>query len=187
MEIRTSLTDAFNNYYETPFDYVKKLREEGIEEEKIYKSLTKIEYEVLNSRGLKVSGGERAEFNLLKELIDAEKYDILLIDEPESSFDNPFIKSNIIDMLKELAEKTTVFIVTHNNTLGTLINPNRILYTQHIDETNEFTVYSGVFSDKQLMDTKGRKVENYLALIENMEAGEEAYQERKGIYESLRN
>lgn len=184
---KMSLKDIFDNYYESPYNYINELKNNGIEEENIYKTLIKIEYEVLNSRDLKISGGERAEFNLLKELIDAEKYDVLLIDEPESSFDNPFIKSNIIQILKDLAEKTTVFIVTHNNTLGTLIKPNRILYTQHIDELNEFTVYSGNFSDKELKDCKQRKIKNYSVLMENMEAGEKAYQERKEIYEDLKN
>lgn len=184
---KMSLKDIFDNYYESPYNYINELKNNGIEEESIYKTLIKIEYEVLNSRDLKISGGERAEFNLLKELIDAEKYDVLLIDEPESSFDNPFIKSNIIQILKDLAEKTTVFIVTHNNTLGTLIKPNRILYTQHIDELNEFTVYSGNFSDKELKDCKKRKIKNYSVLMENMEAGETAYQERKEIYEDLKN
>lgn len=187
LKAKMSLKETFDAYYEKPYNYINELKENGIEEENIYKTLIKIEYEVLNSRNLKISGGERAEFNLLKELIDAEKYDVLLIDEPESSFDNPFIKSNIINTLKDLSEKTTVFIVTHNNTLGTLIKPNRILYTQHIDETNEFTVYSGVFTDKELKDASGRVIRNYSVLIENMEAGETAYQERNRIYEDLKN
>lgn len=35
-----------------------------------------------------ISGGESAEFNLLQTIEDARNYDMLLIDEPESSFDN---------------------------------------------------------------------------------------------------
>ena len=52
-----------------------------------------IKYKVINQKGTEISGGEKAEFNLLKELDDAKNYDILLLDEPESSFDNPCVES----------------------------------------------------------------------------------------------
>ena len=35
-----------------------------------------------------ISGGERSEFNLLEKIQNAHHYDLLLVDEPESSFDN---------------------------------------------------------------------------------------------------
>jgi ABC-type phosphate transport system ATPase subunit len=44
----------------------------------------------LNRDGFEVSGGERSEFRLLQEIMVAQNYDVLLIDEPESSFDNFF-------------------------------------------------------------------------------------------------
>ncbi len=53
-----------------------------------------------NKYGFNVSGGERAEFNLLTEIQDALKYDLLLIDEPESSFDNLFLKHDVNQLIK---------------------------------------------------------------------------------------
>ena len=95
-----------------------------------YKAFWKIEYEVVNSYGKTLSGGEKAEYNLLTKLKNSQKYELILIDEPESSFDNIFLKSNVIQIIKDLSLKSTVFIVTHNNNLGVLIKPNRLLYTE---------------------------------------------------------
>lgn len=186
IKFQGSLGEAFKKY-DTPYNYIWELKNSNVKEEMIYKTLVAIDYKTLNKRGIPVSGGERAEFNLLKELNDAEKYDILLIDEPESSFDNPFIKDNMIQILKELSQRTTVFVVTHNNTLGTLIKPNKIIYTEHDEKSGEFRTYSGNTSDKNLTDPFGNEVSNYLVVIENMEAGAEAYRERNGIYENLKN
>lgn len=61
-----------------------------------YKYFVSIKYEVFNKYGFRASGGERSEYNLLEQLADATQYDILLLDEPESSFDNLFLKSDII-------------------------------------------------------------------------------------------
>jgi len=49
-----------------------------------------------------VSGGERSEFRLLQEIKDAQNYDFLLIDEPESSFDNMFLKSDVNQIIREI-------------------------------------------------------------------------------------
>ena len=82
---------AFSQY-NNPYEYLLKLKEIGIEDASLYKFYIRIESVTLNKDGFKVSGGERSEFNLIHEIKDATKYDILLIDEPESSFDNLFLK-----------------------------------------------------------------------------------------------
>ena len=77
-----------------------------------------------------VSGGERSEFNLIQAIRDARNYDMLLVDEPESSFDNVFLKENINIMLKEMSREMPVIIVTHNSTIGASIQPDYIIYTE---------------------------------------------------------
>ncbi|TOA26957.1 hypothetical protein, partial [Vibrio parahaemolyticus] len=67
----------------------------GIEDVELYKLFTKVSYRILNKYGTTVSGGERSEYRLLKSLHDAKDYDILLIDEPESSFDNVFLFESV--------------------------------------------------------------------------------------------
>ena len=65
-----------------------------------------------------ISGGESAEFNLLQTIEDARNYDTLLIDEPESSFDNIFLKEDVNSLLKEFSQEMPIVIVTHNSTIG---------------------------------------------------------------------
>ncbi len=43
---------------------------------------------------------------------------MLLIDEPESSFDNIFLKEDVNSLLKEFSQEMPVVIVTHNSTIG---------------------------------------------------------------------
>ena len=160
------------------------MRDAGISKSDIYKSLINFDVNVVNEKGNNLSGGERAEYNLLREIKGSEQYDILLLDEPEASFDNPFIKDYIIDIIKEISQKTTVFITTHNNSLGILIKPNKLIYTSNEDI---FKVYTGEFGSKNLTTINGDSIISYDTIMEVMEAGENAYNERNQIYESFKN
>ncbi|MBQ4263391.1 MAG: hypothetical protein IJB83_03995 [Bacilli bacterium] len=132
-----------------------------------------------------MSGGERAEYNLLREIKSSEQYDVLLLDEPEASFDNPFIKDYIIDIIKDISQKTTIFITTHNNSLGMLLNPNKLIYISNEDDG--FKVYTGEVGSKNLTTTDGTSIISYDTIMEVMEAGTQAYEERRQIYESFKN
>ena len=177
----------------SPFDFYRKLRKErekyNIRLEYIYKAFWKLLYKVKNSFDSELSGGEKAEYNLLAELKDAYKYEIVLIDEPESSFDNIFIKENVIASIKELALKSTVFVVTHNNTIGVLLEPDFIIHTEKemTADGPEYFVYTGQLTSKKLKSVCGKEKENYLSLMETMEAGEDAYSQRRAIYEAVKN
>lgn len=175
----------------TPYEKVRFFTSEGFLNDKndLYKIFWKISFEVLNLFGKTLSGGEKAEYNLLTKLRDSQKYDMILIDEPESSFDNPFLRSNIIQLIDDLARKSTVFISTHNNNLGVLIKANRLLYTEKTTSQDGITyrIYSGNYDDKELVSVDGSKKNNFTVLIDSMEAGESAYKERNTIYESLKN
>ncbi|MBF4328153.1 hypothetical protein EAY16_23045, partial [Vibrio anguillarum] len=70
-----------------------------------------INYEVLNSLGYKVSGGERSEFRLLQNINDAYNYDMLMIDEPESSFYNVFLLNKVNKIIKDLSKNMPVILV----------------------------------------------------------------------------
>jgi ABC-type polar amino acid transport system ATPase subunit len=41
-----------------------------------------------------------------------------IVDEPESSFDNLFLKSDVCKILKGISETMPVVVVTHNSTVG---------------------------------------------------------------------
>ena len=124
---------AFSNAFESysqPYKYLAALKDnEQLAPSELYKYFTCIEYEILNKDGFKVSGGERSEFRLLQEIKNAQNYDYLLIDEPESSFDNLFLKSEVNQMLKEISKTMPVIIVTHNSVVGASIKADYIIFT----------------------------------------------------------
>ena len=176
--------------YNEPYLYIQKLREAGVEDANLYKFFIKIESVTLNKDRFKVSGGERSEFNLIHEIKDATKYDILLIDEPESSFDNLFLRKEINTLIKDMAQLMPVVVVTHNSTVGASIKPNFVAITQKSLENGDFVyrVFTGYPSDKELICSDGTKIKNYEAILNCLEAGEDAYTERKTqTYEILKD
>lgn len=183
-----SLVNAFAKY-ENPVQYLNELKAAGVDSDRIYKLFAAIDYKILNSSGLPVSGGERSEFNFLQKIKDAILCDILIIDEPESSFDNLFLKNEVNKFIKDMAENMPVIISTHNNTIGGSIKPDYILYTEKRIDANEphFNIYSGYPTAQFLKDVKGNTIENYQITMNSLEAGEQAYSERKDIYETLKN
>lgn len=186
---KKAYSQAFNNYG-NPYEYLLKLKETGVEEASLHKFFIKIESETLNQDGFKVSGGERSEFNLIHEIKDATKYDILLIDEPESSFDNLFLKKEINTLIKDISQLMPVVVVTHNNTVGASIKPNFIAITKKSVENREITyrVFTGYPSDKELNCSDGTKIKNYDTILNCLEAGIDAYTERNTqTYEILKD
>lgn len=82
--------------YNEGYKYILELKNiESIPETDFYRLIVYFDYKILNEYKLKVSGGERSEFRLLEELNDVSYYDMLLIDEPESSFDNMFLNQEV--------------------------------------------------------------------------------------------
>ncbi|MDI1303673.1 MAG: histidinol-phosphatase [bacterium] len=182
-------SSAFS-HYNNPYEYLLKLKDIGIEDASLYKFFIKIESVTLNKDGFKVSGGERSEFNLIHEIKDATKYDILLIDEPESSFDNLFLKKEINTLIKDISALMPVVVVTHNSTVGASIKPNYIAITQKsiINKDFLYRVFTGYPSDKELTCLDGVKIKNYDTILNCLEAGIDAYTERKTqTYEILKD
>lgn len=160
-------------------DYVEKiLSAEGSPD--LSKALFDMKVFLLNERNEKVSGGQKAEYLFFKALDKAGSHDLILIDEPESSFDNPFLNELIASELKRISEKATVFIATHNNVLGVSIRPDGIVYTSF--EEGEHRVYSGDIADDKLVTVAGKTVKRSDVLLRLMEAGNEAYENRKPYY-----
>jgi len=184
-----SFRNAYN-HYEKPYEYLQELKQIDIRETDYYKYFIQIEYDTLNKHGFSVSGGERSEFNLLHEINDALKHDILLIDEPESSFDNIFLKKEVNALLKEISENIPVVIVTHSSTVGASIKPDHIAYTRKIVDDNDVTykVYYGHPSDKKLKNPEGDTIDNFDVMLDCLEAGEKAYKKRRTeSYEILKD
>jgi hypothetical protein len=186
---QVSFTTAFSKYV-TPILFLEELKNmEGLEKSELYRYFCKVTYQVLNEYDKKVSGGEMAEFNLLRVLQDARQFDMLLVDEPESSFDNLFLKKNVNKEIKDISKEMPVIVVTHNNTVGMLMEPDYVLYTQRqiINGKDEYRVFSGSPGDKEFKTADGSEsIGSYDTLLDTLEAGQEAYKTRKGLYESFK-
>lgn len=187
---KKTYSSAFREYNASPYQFLLELRNLGVEDANLFKFFIKIESLTLNQDGFEVSGGERSEFNLIHEIQDATKYDLLLIDEPESSFDNKFLNREINLMIKHISTLMPVVVVTHNSTVGASIKPNYLAITEKSVENDDiiYRIYTGYPSDKELLASDGKKIENYETLLNCLEAGLEAYTERKEqAYDILKN
>ena len=186
-----ALADIFKSSYENGYNYLQKLKEVSIPKVDYWKYYVNIQFDIINELKLSASGGERTEFNLLNEIKSANDYDILLIDEPESSFDNIFLNVQVNNMIKDISKKMPVILATHNNTTGLSIKPDHILYTKRESTTEDikFKIYSGNIASKTLtnFENKNDTIETYKILMDSLEAGENAYKEREVIYELHKN
>lgn len=187
--VRTAFSDAFQEYSD-PYKYLRfLLSNESLAPASLYKLFTKISYRILNEDGFEVSGGERSEFRLLQEISDAQNFDILLIDEPESSFDNLFLKSDVNQILKTISETMPVVVVTHNSTVGASVGADYLLYTQKEIEGGRvvYRIYSGYPTDKTLFSVDGKTIKSHQILMNSLEAGSTAYESRKKGYEAIKD
>jgi ABC-type dipeptide/oligopeptide/nickel transport system ATPase subunit len=187
--LKVGFSDAFSNYGD-PYNYLQALKEnESLTPSEFYKYFVKIDYEILNRDGYKVSGGERSEFRLLQEIKDAQNYDILLIDEPESSFDNIFLMGKVNKIIKEIAETMPVVVVTHNSTVRASIMADYLLYASKEKDGKgiKYRLYSGYPTDRELVSIDGKKKRNFDAMLNSLEAGNSAYNERRETYESIKD
>lgn len=183
-------SDMMNTYNNNPYSFLISLKEvEAIPENEYYKYFADVEYDILNQYNASISGGERAEFTLLQQIKDANQYDMLLIDEPESSFDNIFLKQRVNEIIKDIADKIPVIIVTHNNTVGESIKPDYLIHTYRMIEAQQpvYKLFYGRPSDKLLFSSDGDSIKNIDVVLDYLEAGEQAYLDRRHDYEMLKN
>lgn len=185
--VKTSFKDALKEYRD-PYRYLQALMsDDNLVRSELYRLFAKIEYKILNRDGFEVSGGERSEFRLLQEIKDAQNYDVLLIDEPESSFDNMFLKSDVNQIIREISESMPVVVVTHNSTVGASIGADYLLYTSKEVESGKVTyrIYSGHPTDKTLKSIDGRSIKSHEIMLNSLEAGRETYESRRRGYEAI--
>lgn len=186
---QTSFKEALKEYKD-PYQYLQVLKADvNLDKSKLYRLFAKIEYKILNSDGFEVSGGQRSEFRLLQEIKDARDFDFLLIDEPESSFDNMFLKSDVNQILREISESMPVVVVTHNSTVGASIDADYLLYASKEVESGKVTyrIFSGHPTDKTLRSVDGQSIKSHEIMLNSLEAGLEPYVIRRKGYEAIRD
>ncbi|MDQ3330969.1 MAG: phosphotransferase [Planctomycetota bacterium] len=176
--------------YDDPYLYLKELLSiDMLPRAQLCRLFSKVSYRILNEDGFEVSGGERSEFRLLQEIDDAQNYDILLIDEPESSFDNLFLRDSVNQILRDISNTMPVVVVTHNNTVGASAGADYLLHTVKEKEGGAvaYRVYSGYPTDKRLQSTCGRFIGTHNIIMTSLEAGASAYEGRRANYEALKD
>jgi len=186
---RVAFSDAYKDYNQ-PYKYLQSLVNiESLDPSELYKYFVKIDYKILNKHGYEVSGGERSEFRLLQEIKDAQDYEILLIDEPESSFDNIFLKDEVNKIVKEISKTMPVIVVTHNNTVGASIGADYCVYARKEFEGTDikYRLYSGHPTDRELVSQDGKQLSNFDVILNSLEAGDQAYNERRKGYEAIKD
>ena len=187
--MKRSFTQSFSCYGD-PYEYLRSLiTSDAIQASDQHQLFCKIEFEILNRDGVPISGGERSEFVLLQEIKDAQNYDMLLIDEPESSFDNVFLNSDVNSLLRDISKSTPVVIVTHNSTVGVSIAPDFVLYASKevVEANTEYRLYAGYPTDTVLRSLDGATIPTHDVLMNSLEAGYTAYEKRRISYEAVKD
>ena len=131
-----------------------------------------------------LSGGQKSEYTLLQKLKNYNFYDVILIDEIENSFDNPFIDQQINTFIREISKNSIVFISTHNNNIGINLKPDFYIYCETLlkNDNRCFNKYYGKVTDVFLKDANNNKKSLKEILMTTMEASEEAYEQRRIKY-----
>lgn len=145
-----------------------------------------LEVKLLDSDGTPASGGQAVGFALMLRLEEARTKPIILIDEPEASLDNAYIREELIKALKSLTMNSTVFVVTHNSTLGALLEPDYLIVTTKTDE-KDYHILTGEFSSHVISKGIDLAENSYEKFVEAMEAGIDTYKRKGEIYASLKD
>ncbi len=174
--------------YSNPYKFLMSLGSmDAIPESEYYKYFVRIEYNVINRDGFPVSGGERSEFRLLQEISDAQKHSLLLLDEPESSFDNTFLNSDVNSLIRDISKTMPVIVVTHNSTVGASIGADYLLYARKDTSGPQaiHKIYYGYPTDRTLNCGDGTILSNHKIMMDSLEAGKDAYDSRRKGYEAI--
>lgn len=186
---KLAFSDAMECYGQ-PFQFLQCLKSKSeLADAEYYRFFSHIVYEILNGDGCAVSGGERSEYRLIQEISDAQSFDLLLIDEPESSFDNMFLNGNVNAIIRDIARTMPVIVVTHSSTVGASLGADYLLFArkESLQTGKTYKVYRGFPADKTLRAHDGSTIPTYDVLLASLEAGEEAYLKRRMSYEAVKH
>ena len=134
----------------------------------------------------KPSNGERGILLLQQKL--GKEADAYFLDEPELGMGNSYIDTNIRPLITALAKRHKVVVVaTHNANIAVRTLPYTSIFRVH--ENGVYTTYVGnPFNDLLVNIEDSNDVRSWTTeSMHTLEGGEEAFYERKNIYESKGN
>lgn len=114
--------------------------------------------------------GQRASA-LIIFLLTLKDSDLIIIDQPEDDLDNQTIYNDVIKVLKELKNTSQFIFATHNPNVPVLGDCEQIISCNY--DSNSIDVNMGSIDDETIRQE----------IVNIMEGGEEAFNNRKRIYE----
>lgn len=142
---------------------------------------------VLNSgEEYKPSNGERG-ILLLQRVLNKDA-DAYFLDEPELGMGNSYIDTNIRPLISNLARRHKIVVVaTHNANIAVRTLPYMSIFRVH--ENGQYTTYVGnPFNDCLVNIADDSDLKSWTEeSLHTLEGGQEAFYERKSIYESKNN
>jgi chromosome segregation protein len=118
----------------------------------------------------KHSLGQRASALILFVLSQREN-DVVIIDQPEDDLDNQTIYADVIKLVRKLKPDTQFIFATHNPNIPVLGDAEQVIACEYKEDRIATTI--GSIDRPELQE----------AIVKIMEGGEEAFQERKRIYQ----
>jgi len=115
--------------------------------------------------------GQRASALILF-VLSQQDNDVIIIDQPEDDLDNQTIYEDVIKLIRSLKPKTQFIFATHNANFPVLGDAEQIISCTFSDDS--ITVTSGSIDNPSMQQQ----------IVDIMEGGEEAFRQRKRIYET---
>lgn len=189
-EIVKQLNTIKNNFHDTEIattvhNFSENCFSDNISSLKMFLGLSK---QVVTKDGevYSPSGGERGILLLQKKL--SENVDAYFLDEPELGMGNSYIDTNIRPILSELGKASkTVVVATHNANIAVRTLPYMSIFRVH--ENGCYRTYTGnPFDDKLINVDDCNDIKSWTEeSLHTLEGGEDAFYERKSIYETRGN
>jgi predicted ATPase len=186
-ELVQLLQKAYDQIFSTELasilnEFTEMCKEYGVKSLKPFLGLSK--QIVLDSgEEYKPSNGERGILLLQQKLgKDADAY---FLDEPELGMGNSYIDTNVRPLISSLARRHKVVVVaTHNANIAVRTLPYTSIFRVH--ENGVYTTYVGnPFNDMLINLDNPNDIRSWTTeSMHTLEGGEEAFYERKNIYES---
>lgn len=176
---------CFTNEIFSQLEEFKDLCEKGIDSIDVFVGASK-QIVLEDGASYRPSSGEKG-ILLLEKLLDDDS-DAYLLDEPELGMGNSYINSSILPKIIGLAKQhKTVVIATHNANIAVRTLPYISIFRNHINGVYNTYIGNPFCDDLVNVNDKLDIINWTKESMHTLEGGEEAFYERKDIYESGRS
>ena len=130
---------------------------ELVEQSLKYAALWEEVYDKLDQSGLSLSGGQQQRLCIARTI--AVRPEIILMDEPASALD-PIATLKIEELMRDLSEKYTIIVVTHNMQQAARVSDFTAFFSMTPDRTGVLVEYGA--TNQIFTNPKDRRTEDYI-------------------------